>query len=130
MPSVTVGFVPTKRRPRFGNGRVYEDPRNTQQERLVRQAWESQTGGWSAGESPVVVRIDVHRALPNGRPKRIESEPDARKPDADNIAKSVLDALNGAAYEDDKQVVALVVVKHDRRRRDGDVMRIEVTKWE
>ena len=35
-----------------------------------------------------------------------------QKPDADNIAKSVLDALNGLAYADDKQVVTLEVDKH------------------
>ena len=31
------------------------------------------------------------------------------KPDNDNIAKSVLDALNGLAYVDDKQIVELKV---------------------
>lgn len=31
----------------------------------------------------------------------------AGKPDIDNVAKAVLDALNGVAYEDDKQVVIL-----------------------
>lgn len=34
-----------------------------------------------------------------------------KKPDADNIAKSVLDALNGIAYYDDSQIVRLVVEK-------------------
>lgn len=33
------------------------------------------------------------------------------KPDTDNIAKAVLDALNGLAYTDDSQVVALTVNK-------------------
>lgn len=33
------------------------------------------------------------------------------KPDADNIAKVVLDALNGYAYIDDKQVTSLSVFK-------------------
>lgn len=34
-----------------------------------------------------------------------------KKPDADNIAKTVLDALNGYAYQDDAQVVVLSIVK-------------------
>jgi len=34
-----------------------------------------------------------------------------KKPDADNIGKIILDALNGLAYEDDKQVTELVVHK-------------------
>jgi Holliday junction resolvase RusA-like endonuclease len=33
------------------------------------------------------------------------------KPDTDNIAKSILDSLNGIAYKDDKQVVKLTVEK-------------------
>lgn len=33
------------------------------------------------------------------------------KPDCDNIAKAVLDALNGLAYKDDAQVAELVVKK-------------------
>lgn len=34
-----------------------------------------------------------------------------KKPDADNVAKIVLDALNGVAYQDDAQVVELVISK-------------------
>ena len=35
----------------------------------------------------------------------------AKKPDSDNIAKVVLDALNGIAYHDDTQVISLTVAK-------------------
>ena len=34
-----------------------------------------------------------------------------KKPDCDNLAKSTLDALNGLAFGDDKQVVTLDVTK-------------------
>ena len=34
------------------------------------------------------------------------------KPDCDNIAKICLDALNGIAYYDDKQIVELIVSKY------------------
>jgi Holliday junction resolvase RusA-like endonuclease len=34
-----------------------------------------------------------------------------KKPDADNIAKLVLDALNGIAYRDDKQVYSVSIEK-------------------
>ena len=34
-----------------------------------------------------------------------------KKPDADNIAKIILDALNGLAYKDDSQVSLLLVQK-------------------
>lgn len=46
--------------------------------------------------------------------------PCMKKPDTDNIAKTVLDSLNTIAYDDDKQVVKLVVEKmySDRPRVD------------
>ena len=34
-----------------------------------------------------------------------------KKPDADNIAKIILDSLNGLAYKDDSQITALLVLK-------------------
>ena len=34
-----------------------------------------------------------------------------KKPDVDNVAKSVLDALNGVAWLDDSQVVRLEISK-------------------
>jgi Holliday junction resolvase RusA-like endonuclease len=38
-------------------------------------------------------------------------DPVIKKPDADNIAKLVLDALNGVAYKDDSQVFSIEVEK-------------------
>lgn len=35
-----------------------------------------------------------------------------KKPDLDNVAKIVLDSLNGIAYSDDSQIVKLTVEKH------------------
>lgn len=39
------------------------------------------------------------------------TKPHTSKPDSDNIAKLVMDALNGIAWADDKQVVSLTVAK-------------------
>lgn len=33
------------------------------------------------------------------------------KPDVDNVAKTIMDALNGVAYADDKQIVELKIIK-------------------
>ena len=52
-----------------------------------------------------------------------ELEP-TKKPDCDNIAKVILDALNGVAYHDDSQVVELVVHKHY-----AETTRVNVTLW-
>ena len=45
----------------------------------------------------------------------------AKKPDIDNIIKSILDALNGVAYHDDTQVVAVFAEKYY-----SDTPRVEV----
>lgn len=45
-----------------------------------------------------------------------------KKPDCDNIAKIILDALNGIAYPDDSQVTCLLVMK-----RYSESPRVEVT---
>lgn len=39
------------------------------------------------------------------------NQPCAKKPDADNVAKAILDALNKVAYHDDSAVVSLHVEK-------------------
>ena len=45
-----------------------------------------------------------------------------KKPDADNIAKVVCDALNGVAYKDDTQIVSL----HIKKSYTADEPRVEV----
>jgi Holliday junction resolvase RusA-like endonuclease len=49
---------------------------------------------------------------PKSAPKRTGSRlPHCKKPDAENLAKSVLDALSGLLYDDDRQIWRLVVEK-------------------
>mgnify|MGYP004476929401 CR=1 FL=1 len=65
----------------------------------------------------IIVRITAFFAPPKSvsKKKRAEMLADkirpAKKPDIDNIAKVVLDALNGIAYHDDTQVVGLAIAK-------------------
>lgn len=67
-------------------------------------------------EGPVSVRIAIDVQIPvswsKARRKAAElQQVRPGKPDLDNVAKAVLDALNGICYVDDKQVVRLVAVK-------------------
>ena len=62
--------------------------------------------------------------MPKNKPKRVESAPDTITPDVDNIAKAVLDALNGVAFADDSYVVELLVEKTPRTRTTE---RMEIT---
>ena len=77
-------------------------------------------------EGPLEVRILGY--WPSRKPDRKKvprpAERKATKPDADNLAKSVLDGLNGIAFLDDAQVVRLVV--ETWHAAQGDPPRVEV----
>lgn len=112
-----------KQRPRhMRNGHTYTPTKTTEFEQMVaylyREACIKHFGFVRKAErhAPVTVEIDITRPLPKSRPKGMESEPDTFKPDVDNIAKIVLDGLNGVAYEDDSQVTSLHVMKWNRSR--------------
>ena len=76
-------------------------------------------------EGAVCMEILFHRRMPNsaftnrqrwrpfvqGRFNRDLNWEDTRVPDIDNLAKFVLDALNGVVYKDDGQVCKLVLYK-------------------
>jgi Holliday junction resolvase RusA-like endonuclease len=61
-------------------------------------------------EGPLQVQITVRLLKPASKPKKKPCWPTS-KPDADNYAKLVLDALNGVLWRDDSQVVRLFVEK-------------------
>lgn len=116
-------------RPRhMRNGHTYMPTEYTAYKRRVAEAYLA-AGGGHMGAAPVALTIDVMRHLPDGRPKRVSSEPDTVRPDVDNIAKGVMDALNGVAYDDDAQVVSLCVLKCERMRGCPDRMRVNVEPW-
>lgn len=63
---------------------------------------------------PVIVVIDLVWERPKSHMRKAGVKPDAPvlpRPDVDNAAKAILDALNGVAWEDDSQVQRLVVWK-------------------
>jgi Holliday junction resolvase RusA-like endonuclease len=64
-------------------------------------------------EGPVSVRIVCwfDRPKSHSRKRRQSREPKTTKPDADNLAKGIGDALNEIAYHDDGQVYKLTVEK-------------------
>ena len=62
---------------------------------------------------PIEANIKGYFSIPKSTSKKVRNLMlsnkihHTKKPDIDNIAKSVLDSLNGLAYEDDSQVVKL-----------------------
>ena len=134
-----VPFVAGKGRPRgqirmVRNKRLtihtYTPDATTMAERDVREAFMAQNPDAVAAPAgvPVTLMVATDRPLPKSRPKRIESEPDTVTPDADNVLKLIQDALNGVAWDDDKQVTQAAVIKRDRTRDTQERTHIEV-RW-
>ncbi|MBR2679895.1 MAG: RusA family crossover junction endodeoxyribonuclease, partial [Exiguobacterium sp.] len=67
--------------------------------------------------TPVKAAIVAVFHVPDSYPKKRKAaclaglEAPTKKPDTDNIAKLVLDSLNGLAYDDDAQIIELSVTK-------------------
>lgn len=105
---------------------MHKDPRDRSYERALASLYE---GPRFPKGVPVAVEVVVMRSLPASleRKTRRVTRHDVFKPDADNILKSVLDALTGVAYEDDSQVTTAVVRKMDQVPADGtDVLVVSV----
>lgn len=68
-------------------------------------------------DGPVMVTIRAYLGIPESKSKKAKAQMQSgailptKKPDCDNIAKIVCDALNGLAYNDDSQITKLVVAK-------------------
>jgi Holliday junction resolvase RusA-like endonuclease len=67
-------------------------------------------------ETPVEVGVHAYYPIPASWSKKrqqaaINGLEIPGKPDLDNVAKAVLDALNGVVYVDDKQVITMWITK-------------------
>ena len=115
------GAAVPKQRPRISGRRAYTPKRTKDyEERVLKEFCSSYRGFYPAfgRDTPVRVCISVIQEIPKSwsKKKRLQAEqggtsPLGRNGDIDNIAKSILDALNGFAYEDDCQVTTLIVTK-------------------
>jgi len=120
------GTVVAKQRPRFTKGRAFTPTETRKCEAAIKK--------WAKDENipsvtyPLRIKIEVLEA---------ESKEDAvrildsirglvyhNKGDVDNFGKTILDALNGIAYRDDKQIAHLEI-KRRYARNPGFIIRIE-----
>ena len=115
------GAAVPKQRPRISGRRAYTPKRTKDYEERVLNAFRSSYSGFYPAfgkDVPVRICISVIQEIPKSwsKKKRAQAEngeivPLSRNGDVDNIAKSILDALNGFAYEDDCQVTTLIITK-------------------
>lgn len=105
-----------KGRPRFTKtGRVYTPTETAHYESLVGLSYRNSARGYKF-TSPVRVTVKAYQKPPKKSKKVVEDMLSGRilptkKPDADNIAKIILDGLNHVAWDDDTQVVEMMVTK-------------------
>lgn len=113
------GVPQGKARPRVTRaGHAYTPEKTRQYERLVRGRY-LQTAGLLPfpDGAALCAHIVASYPIPKGTSKKDRQAMldgkilPTKKPDADNIAKIILDALNGYAYKDDACVVSLSVIK-------------------
>jgi len=106
----------SKQRPRVARGRAYTPKETVAAEKLVAEAYRAASE--HLFEHHVIVSIDFF----NGN---------RRRRDLDNMAKLVMDALNGVAFVDDFQVVELNLRKFftDKERARTEVRLVEVVTW-
>lgn len=118
---IVEGSAVPKQRPRIHGRTAYTPKKTRDYEERVRQAfrfsYRGETPVFHKGVS-VKVCIEVIQQIPKSwsnsktlRAERGEIAPVSRNGDLDNIAKSILDALNTLAYEDDAQVTLLMISK-------------------
>lgn len=96
---------------RFGKGiRLYTDAKTASYEGLIAYAAQQALQGRAPLAGPLVVTVLVRLAPPVSTSRKMAAAMLAgeicptKKPDLDNIIKSVLDGLNGVAFGDDAQV--------------------------
>lgn len=110
-----IGEVTGKARPRVTKWGVHNTEKTVLYENLVKLSYQQQSKWYS--EKALVVTINAFYSIPKSASNKNRElmlrgnlRP-CKKPDIDNVAKIILDSLNGIAYKDDTQVVDLHVRK-------------------
>lgn len=112
---VVEGKIKGKARPRVFNGRAMTPKDSVNYENWVRLCYQQQEGKHLEGS--IRARIVAYYKVPKSyTKKRVQAireglEHPLKKPDADNIAKIILDSLNDIAFHDDSQIIELTVIK-------------------
>ena len=125
---VVEGTIKGKARPRVFGKHAITPADTVNYENWVRICYKEQGGRYS--EKPIKADIYVYYSVPKSYSKTKKDKcyknliAPTKKPDADNIAKIILDSWNGIAYKDDTQICDLRVIKRFISE-DGEKERVE-----
>lgn len=100
------------------NGHAFTPVKTRSYENLVKMEYQHQQKSFRFGDTAMLeVEINAYYSIPQSASKKKKEEMregqirPAKKPDCDNVAKIVLDALNKLAYRDDAQIVDCTIHK-------------------
>jgi Holliday junction resolvase RusA-like endonuclease len=122
MVQFTIDAPPVpKGRPKFskigGFVRTYTPRKTSDYETIVRETAQQAMGQTELLETPVGVYLYIRLPIPQSYSKKRKEaclsgqEKPIKKPDIDNLAKSILDGMNGIVWKDDSQIVSLHITK-------------------
>lgn len=118
MKQLTIDGVPVaKGRPRLGRYGTYTPKKTQEYQEYVKMCWVAKYGSIQPSEQPLEMNIVFYMPIPKSYSKKQRAEilngrlKPTKKPDIDNLIKSVLDALNGLVYADDSQIIKVTAVK-------------------
>lgn len=92
---------------------AYENKQITMYKRMVAAVYKSKFKTTKPTDKALAVNVIFYRPIQNAiskteRKRRLTGESlPVVKPDIDNYVKAILDALNGVAFKDDSQIIAL-----------------------
>lgn len=114
MKFVIEGKPVGKGRPRLSRWGVYTPTKTVNYENLVRFSYLQATNDKFIDcdlKIEIWAIFEPNKSISEKKKKELINKPYRKKPDIDNITKSILDGLNGIAYQDDNQITELVVHK-------------------
>lgn len=107
-----------KQRPRVTKHGTYTPKKTVNYENLVQLAFINEYKHHKPIEGPIKMNIRAYFQIPQSASKAKKTSMErnnirpTKRPDWDNVGKIITDALNGLAYQDDKQIVSCTVEKY------------------
>lgn len=104
-----------KQRPRYAYGHMYTPKKTKDYERKILEAYNKT--GFEMINGYISVDVYAFYKIPKSVTKKQKEQMikgeilPVVKPDLDNVIKCVLDALNGIAFKDDKDVITVTGIK-------------------
>lgn len=131
------GEIKGKGRPRFRSmGKfvsTYTSKETKDYEMSIKEAYLNESTCTYFNNEQLVLTLNIYQAVPKATSKKKMQEMlehkirPTKKPDIDNILKSVCDSLNKVAYTDDTQIIEIVAKKYYAER---NYMEVEIKSLE